>query len=150
MSVAAILDPFRCVTHRTISESARSALRCWLSIAAFIFTTAACRGPSGPQPVELAMDTPTRVHGCTVLVAAANADQIVMEFSCSAPQSALRDEAWWGAGARPGSFSMEPGDCVRFRSRYYCLVGTVPPILQPSYEASGDEGSMLLRKLKDE
>ena len=111
-------------------------------VAAIAVTGIACRSNDGE--IVLRRDAAVRVEECSVAMVAVHSDQVALELSCDAPPNGLAAERWWGAGERPGAFSLAPGECVRVRDRYYCLDAMSPPTLVRSFEI--DSGGFLLRK----
>ncbi len=98
--------------------------------------------------VELYAGVPARVNECSVLVHNAYSDLVDMEFTCSAPESALSEAAWWGEGDPPGAVGLGRGDCVRLRKRYYCVTSTAPTVLEPLYEVNGVAEGPILRSTR--
>ncbi len=100
---------------------------------------------SNIETFALEKDKPVRINECTVVVSVAYSDLFDAAVSCDAPASAVHSQQWWGPGIEPGAFSLSLGDCVRLRSRYYCVIEMSPPTLRLTYEASEDSSSHILK-----
>jgi len=69
-----------------------------------------------------------RVNGCHLsLDHVRNSDGIRragLRYACGAPESAIREEQWWGNQPRPLLFTVDAGDCILLDTMYYCLEDT--------------------------
>ena len=44
-----------------------------------------------------------------------------MHFACNVPESALKQEQWWGDQPRPLGFTAAVGDCLLLGETFYCV-----------------------------
>lgn len=90
-----------------------SALLCW-----------GCK-PSEPEQFILHQGEVKRVEGCHLLMSAGPGKDTVpfaaMRFVCDVPESALKQEQWWGDKPQPLSFAAAVGDCLLLGERFYCI-----------------------------
>ncbi|MDI1481198.1 hypothetical protein [Polyangium sp. y55x31] len=93
-----------------------------------------------PTEVTLELEKPTRVNGCNVFLdEALRQDPLVayLSHACDVPESALKEENWWGEGPKRPWTGMHVGDCVRLGNRFYCLEAIEPgesATLKATYE----------------
>ena len=94
-----------------------------------------------------------RVDGCHVILDFAPISPkgipfADMRYACGVPESALKEEAWWGDKPQPLAFSMTKGDCVPLDTAYYCVEAIEPGTsvtLKATYEKPRRPEHMLKR-----
>jgi hypothetical protein len=80
---------------------------------------------SKEERFTLYQDEVKRVEACHLVMSAAPGKGKVpfaaMEFACNVPESALKEEKWWGDQPQPLGFTAAVGDCLLLGETFYCV-----------------------------
>jgi hypothetical protein len=69
-------------------------------------------------------------------------------FVCGVPESALRDEKWWGEQSPPLMNSMLVGDCMRLKKTWYCVEKIQPgewATIKPTFRTIDSDVTLIER-----